>query len=168
VAETHVTHHHPTRAETPGFAEVYALVIGILLTAVGICGFFVEAGFDGNRHDSFLGLFEVNGWSNLIHLIAGILGLAAVKIGPRAYAAVFGIFWIVLALWGFYDDLGDEVVSGIPSSVGANWFHLALGALGIAAAAHGYFVQQGPRHDDHPPARGEASNQSPVAAWAQV
>ena len=53
------------------------------------------------------------------------------------------------ALWGFYDDLGDDVVSGIPSSVGANWFHLAVGALGIAAAAHGYFVQQGPRHDDH-------------------
>jgi hypothetical protein len=68
---------------------------------------------------------------------------------PRPYAAVFGIFWLALALWGFYEDLGDEVVSGIPSSVGADWFHLALGGLGIATAAHGYFVQQGARHDDH-------------------
>ncbi|MFL5874784.1 MAG: hypothetical protein ACJ76T_02660 [Solirubrobacteraceae bacterium] len=35
MAETHVTRHHPPRAETRGFAEVYALVFGILLTAVG-------------------------------------------------------------------------------------------------------------------------------------
>ena len=32
MAETQVTRHHPTRTETRGFAEVYALVSGILLT----------------------------------------------------------------------------------------------------------------------------------------
>jgi Domain of unknown function (DUF4383) len=149
VAETHVTHHHPTRAETRGFAEVYALVVGILLTVIGLAGFFADAHFDSTHQESFIGLFDVNGWANLIHLIAGVLGLVGWKLAPRPYAAVFGIFWVALALWGFYDDLGDDIVSGIPSSVGANWFHLALGALGIAAAAHGYFVQQGPRHDDH-------------------
>jgi hypothetical protein len=145
---SHVTHHHATRAETRGFAQLYALVIGGLLTVVGIAGFFVDAHFDSAHQKSFIGLFDVNGWANLIHLIGGLLGLAAVRLAPRAYAAIFGVFWIVLALWGFYDDLGDDMVSGIPSSVGANWFHLAIGALGIAAAAHGYFVQQGPRHDD--------------------
>src|SRR3954454_15123824 len=140
-------HHHPTRSETRGPAEFYALIIGGLLTIIGIAGFFVDAHFDSVHQKSFIGLFDVNGWANLIHLVAGLVGLAAVKLGPRAYSAVFGIFWIVLALWGFYDDLGDDMVSGIPSSVGANWFHLVIGILGIAAAAHGYFVQQGARHD---------------------
>ena len=154
MAETRVTHHHPTRAETRGFAEFYALVVGILLTVIGLAGFFADAHFDSAHQESFVGLFDVNGWANLIHLIAGVLGLVAWKLAPRPYAAVFGIFWVALALWGFYDDLGDEVVSGIPSSVGANWFHLAVGALGIAAAAHGYFVQQRPRHDDHSAATG--------------
>jgi len=47
MAETHVTHHHPTRAETRGFAEFYALVVGILLTVIGLAGFFADA----PRHD---------------------------------------------------------------------------------------------------------------------
>ena len=96
-----------------------------------------------------LGLWDVNGWFDLIHLIAGLLGLAAIKIAPRAYAAILGVFWVGYAIWGFYNDLGDDVVSGLPSSVGANWMHLAIGIVGIAAAAHGYFIQEGPRHDDH-------------------
>ena len=47
MADPQVTRHHPTRAETRGFAEVYALVFGILLTVIG--------------------LFEVNGWANPRH-----------------------------------------------------------------------------------------------------
>src|SRR4051794_15860301 len=82
MADPRVTRHHPTRAETRGFADVYALVLGILLTVIGLRGFFADAHFDATHQESFIGLFEVNGWANLIHLIAGILGLVAWKVAP--------------------------------------------------------------------------------------
>jgi len=67
MADPHVTRHHPTRAETRGFAEVYALVLGILLTVIGLAGFFADAHFDATHQESFIGLFEVNGWANPRH-----------------------------------------------------------------------------------------------------
>jgi hypothetical protein len=150
---TPITHHHPTPTETQNWAQWYALVFGVVLTVVGIGGFFADAHFDTVHHESFLGLWDVNGWLNVVHLAAGLLGLACAlspnRMHPRVYACVFGVIWIVLAIWGFYVDVGDQIVSGLPASVGANWFHLGTGLLGIAAAAHGMFIPQGPRHDDH-------------------
>ena len=149
MADDHVMHHHPTRTETRGLSVFYALFVGGFLTIIGIAGFFVDAHFDSVHQKGFLGLWDVNGWFDTVHLVAGLLGLLSVRLAPRAYAGILGVFWIVYAVWGFYNDLGDDVVSGLPSSVGANWLHLALGILGIAAAAHGYFVSDSPRHDDH-------------------
>src|SRR3954465_11945413 len=102
----HVMRHHPTRAETRGWSEHYALIVGGLLTIIGLSGFFVDARFDSVHQTGFLGLWDVNGWFDLIHLVAGLLGLLAYKIAPRPYAAILGVFWLVLAFWGFYNDLG--------------------------------------------------------------
>jgi len=128
-------------------------VFGGLLTVVGITGFLADAHFDSTHHSSFLGLWDVNGWSNLFHLVVGLVGLA-VAVSPnrlhvRWYAGVFGAVWLALAIWGFYETVGTEIVSGLPDTTGANIFHLILGLLGIAACAHGIFIPQGARHDDH-------------------
>jgi len=59
-------------------------------------------------------------------------------------------FWS--ELWdylGIAGDKGTEIVSGLPNTTGANIFHVILGLLGIAACAHGIFIPQGARHDDH-------------------
>jgi Domain of unknown function (DUF4383) len=128
-------------------------VFGGLLTVVGITGFLADAHFDSTHHSSFLGLWDVNGWYNLFHLVVGLIGLA-VAVSPnrlhvRWYAGIFGAIWFALAIWGFYETVGTEVVSGLPNTTGANIFHLILGLLGIAACAHGIFIPQGARHDDH-------------------
>jgi len=128
-------------------------VFGGLLTVVGITGFLADAHFDSTHHSSFLGLWDVNGWYNLFHLVVGLVGLA-VAVSPnrlhvRWYAGVFGAVWLALAIWGFYETVGTEIVSGLPNTTGANIFHVILGLLGIAACAHGIFIPQGARHDDH-------------------
>lgn len=128
-------------------------MFGGVLTVVGITGFLADAHFDSTHHSSFLGLWDVNGWYNLFHLVVGLIGLA-VAVSPnrlhvRWYAGVSGAVWLALAIWGFYETVGTEIVSGLPNTTGANIFHLILGLLGIAACAHGIFIPQGARHDDH-------------------
>ena len=41
--------------------------MGILLTVIGLAGFFADAHFDATHQESFIGLFEVNGWANPRH-----------------------------------------------------------------------------------------------------
>jgi hypothetical protein len=127
--------------------------LGTLLTVVGIAGFVADSHFDTTHHSSFLGLWDVNGWYNVFHLVAGLLGLAVAaspnRLHVRWYAGVFGVIWLALAIWGFYEAIGTEIVSGLPNTTGANIFHLVIGLLGILVCAHGMFIPQGPRHDDH-------------------
>src|SRR5215212_1514659 len=64
-------------------AQVYALTFGATLLLAGILGFFYTADFStgdattdpGNR-DALIGIFDVNGWHNVVHLASGLLGLA--------------------------------------------------------------------------------------------
>ena len=56
-------------------AQVYALVIGLTLVAAGIAGFFYNASFDtgdGLPRDAVLGILDVNGWHNVVHIVTGV------------------------------------------------------------------------------------------------
>ena len=60
-------------------AQVYALVIGLTLVVAGIVGFFYSASFstgDGTERDAVLGILDVNGWHNVVHILSGVAGLA--------------------------------------------------------------------------------------------
>ena len=56
-----------------------------------------------------LGILAVNGWHNIVHLVTGLLGLAAVGYAARAYALVLGLVYVVVAIWGF---TGPRAASG--------------------------------------------------------
>jgi hypothetical protein len=76
-------------------AEVYALVIGLTLVVAGIVGFFYTASFstgDSSERDAVLGILDVNGWHNLLHIASGAIGLfvAASYRGARIYASGSG------------------------------------------------------------------------------
>jgi hypothetical protein len=57
-------------------AQMYALVFGAVLLFAGIIGFFWEASFDGDARDGVLGILDVNGWHNLVHIASGLAGIA--------------------------------------------------------------------------------------------
>ena len=123
-----------TDARTP--AQWYTLIFGATLLLVGIIGFFADAGFDTGSDidgDKLLGIFEVSGIHNLIHIASGAVLLAASpkRASARLVAIGFGVVYLLVTIIGFIQ--GDNVVGLIPVNTADNFLHLAISALGIAA-----------------------------------
>lgn len=120
-------------------ARLYAGLIGATLLVAGIIGFFYSSSFGSpGERDAVLGILEVNGWHNLVHLASGALGLLAFASGPaasRTYALAFGAVYIVVAIWGFIIGSGESILGFIPINTEDNILHLILGVLGIGAYA---------------------------------
>jgi hypothetical protein len=119
-------------------AQVYALVIGLTLVAAGILGFFYSASFssgDGTERDAVLGILDVNGWHNVVHIATGAIGLfvAASYGGSRAYALGLGAVYLVVTALGFVAGDGEEIFNLIPVNTEDNVLHLLIGIAGIGA-----------------------------------
>jgi hypothetical protein len=126
-------------------AQWYCLLAGLALLLAGIFGFIADASFDtsttgdsdtaGNadgalQGDGFLG-FEVNGWHNVVHIVSGLLLLAAFRRRDLAktMALAFGLIYGVVTVIGLID--GNDILGFIPVNAADNILHLALSALGI-------------------------------------
>jgi hypothetical protein len=119
-------------------AQVFALVIGATLTVAGIVGFFYSASFstgDGTERDAVLGLLDVNGWHNLVHIASGAIGLlvGGSYVGSRAYALGLGVIYLAVTLLGFLAGNGDEIFNLIPVNTEDNFLHLLIGIAGVGA-----------------------------------
>jgi hypothetical protein len=119
-------------------AQVYALVIGLTLVAAGIAGFFYNASFstgDGTARDAVLGILDVNGWHNIVHIASGAIGLfvAGSYGGARAYALGLGAVYLLVTLLGFIAGDGEEIFNLIPVNTEDNFLHLLIGIAGIGA-----------------------------------
>jgi hypothetical protein len=119
-------------------AQVFALVIGATLTIAGIAGFFYSASFgsgDGTEREAVLGILDVNGWHNLVHIASGGVGLlvAGSYGGSRVYALGFGAVYLVVALLGFLAGDGDELFNLIPVNTEDNFLHLLIGLAGVGS-----------------------------------
>jgi hypothetical protein len=117
-------------------ARLYATVVGAVLTIAGIIGFFYSGSFGSpGTVDDMLGIFAVNGWGNVVHLVTGLLGLAAAGYAARTYALAVGLFYLVIAIWGFILGSGDSILSIVPVNTEDNVLHLVIGLVGLAAGA---------------------------------
>jgi len=115
-------------------AKLYATVVGTVLTIAGIVGFFYSASFGSpGEVDKVLGLLDVNGWHNVVHLVTGLLGLVAVGYAAREYALGLGLVYLVIAIWGFVIGSGESILGIVPVNSDDNVLHLILGVLGLAA-----------------------------------
>jgi hypothetical protein len=119
----------------PSPARLYASLAGAALVAFGIVGFFYSASFGspGNVEDAF-GIFAVNGWSNVLHVLTGVLGLFVAGYASRTYSLGLGAAYVGLALWGFALGADAAILGVVPVNGGIDLLHLMLGALGVAAA----------------------------------
>jgi hypothetical protein len=119
----------------PSPARLYATAVGAALVVFGIIGFFYSASF-GSPGDvkQIFGAFAVNGWDNVLHILAGVLGLIAADYASRRYALWLGAFFVGLALWGFTIGSAEAILGFLPVNAGDNLLHLLLGALGVLAA----------------------------------
>ncbi len=118
-------------------ARLYAGLVGATLVVAGIVGFFYSSDFGSPGDvDAVFGIFDVNGWHNVLHILTGVLGLLAFGASAHAarqYALAFGAVYIVVAIWGFIVGNGDAILSIIPVSTEDNVLHLLIGLAGLAA-----------------------------------
>jgi Domain of unknown function (DUF4383) len=117
-------------------ARLYAILVGGVLVIAGIIGFFYSSSFGGpGEVDDVFGILAVNGWHNVVHILTGLLGLAAAGYAARAYALGMGAVYVVIAIWGFIIGSGESLLGFIPVNTEDNVLHLILGLTGLAAGA---------------------------------
>jgi hypothetical protein len=118
-------------------AQLYALVFGATLVLAGILGWFYSASFGSpGEVDGVLGILDVNGWHNLVHIATGVLGLLALGYSAaRTYALGLGVVYVIVAIWGFVVGDGGTILSIIPVNTEDNVLHLLIGLAGLGAYA---------------------------------
>jgi hypothetical protein len=121
------------------FNRTFALVVGIVFILIGILGF-IPALVPGG---ALLGIFGVNAIHSIVHLLIGILGIAAVYTGrARLYNQVIGIVYLLLGVLGFIPALvpNGMLLGLVDINLADNFLHLVVGA---AMALVGFFVPAG-------------------------
>jgi hypothetical protein len=121
--------------------RIFALVLGI--------GFFTPTKSGGVQE--VFGLFDVDLVHNLIHVVSGILGIAAAFMGwSRTFNRTFGIIYVVLGLVGLIPALyfpsgafgqDNGLFLGLTHINAAD--HILHLVIGLAAVAVGFMM-----HDD--------------------
>jgi hypothetical protein len=118
-----------------------ALLVGILLFAVGILGFvpgitthYGDLSFAG--HDSgakLLGIFQTSILHNVVHLLFGLAGIAMARSweGARTFLIAGGTIYLVLFVYGLLAH-GSSGANFIPVNSADNVLHVALGVAMIA------------------------------------
>lgn len=105
-----------------------AWVFGIVLLAVGILGFVPGVTANG----MLLGIFEVDGLHNVIHLLSGIVAVLAAR-GSAAYARlyfkVFGVVYGLVTILGFVQ--GGSVLGLFMVNMADNVLHLVIAAAAL-------------------------------------
>lgn len=105
-----------------------ATVFGAVFVVVGILGFIPA--FTPNGH--LLGIFEVNGVHNMIHLLSGVAALVLSRThkNARLYFQVFGIVYGLVALLGVFS--GDNDLLGVVAHNVADIFlHIIIAATAL-------------------------------------
>jgi hypothetical protein len=106
-------------------ARTFALVLGVVLLLVGILGFVLVP-----DNGLLLGIFAVNPAHNAIHVLTGILGIAAAYGGwARTFCQAFGIVYLLVAVLGFVAvDANGMLLGLVHINMADNLLHLAIGA----------------------------------------
>jgi hypothetical protein len=125
--------------------ELAAAVVGMTFLLVGVLGFIpgVTKNFDaiefaGHKSGAeLLGIFQVSILHNVVHLLFGLLGLAAARSlgGARSFLIGGGLIYGVLWAYGMVVDKASDA-NFVPANHADDWLHfgLALGmvVLGVA------------------------------------
>lgn len=97
-------------------------LLGIVLLAVGIIGFFMNP----------ILFFSTNTVHNIVHIASGIVGIVAANSGyglSRGFLIVFGIVYAVVAILGWLNV--PFVVDLLNVNMADNYLHAAIAVVSI-------------------------------------
>ena len=128
-----------------------AFAVGAVFLAVGLLGFvpgittnYDHLTFAGHHSDAALvGVFNVSGVHNLVHLALGVAGIAVARTfnSARSYLIGGGVAYLVLFIYGRI--VHDSSANFVPVNDADNWLH-----LGLAVAMFALGAALGRRRDD--------------------
>jgi arginine exporter protein ArgO len=135
-----------TQTGTPSTTRSYsrpvqtvARLVGIVFLIVGIAGFipgltsnYDKLGAAGmSSMAMLLGIFQVSVLHNIVHLLFGIVGVAASRSAgaSKRFLIIGGIVYAVLWLYGLVIDQSSSA-NFVPLNTADNWLHFVL-AVGM-------------------------------------
>ncbi len=133
---------HTTGSRTVQPIQIAAIAAGAVFLLVGILGFLPgvtsnvgRIGFIGHESEAeLLGVFRVNILHNIVHLLFGVVGLAAARTvaWSKSFLLYGGVIYLALWLYGLVIDLGTAA-NFVSLNTADNWLHFSLGIAMIAA-----------------------------------
>ena len=105
------------------------LLFGAVFLLLGILGFIPVVAPGG----MLLGLFHINTAHNLVHLVTGVLGVAAGLAGTQAaklYFEIFGVVYACIAFLGFaygYNPLFGFLANNLADA----WLHVLTAVIAL-------------------------------------
>lgn len=130
-----------TAGRTTSPLQKVAATVGVVFVLVGIAGFipgltthYDQLSFAGPESMALLlGVFMVSTLHNIVHLLFGVIGLAAARswAASRAYLIGGGAIYLVLWVYGLVIDQTSSA-NFVPVNTADNWLHLGLGVAMIA------------------------------------
>lgn len=140
-----------THARRFGPAGTFAMATGVVFLLVGVLGCLpvVTTDFDKLHlagHESgaeLLGIFQVSVLHNVVHLLFGLVGIAAARQARSAIAYLIGGGAVYFGLWiyGLVIDR-NEAENFVPVNDADNWLHLVLA---VAMVAMGFVARRAHR-----------------------
>lgn len=116
-------------------SQRFALLAGLVYVGVGIVGFAVTGfgNFVGVSNDALLGIFYLNPFHNVVHIIVGALWLFGALVlsreGTEGLNIAIGGFYVLAAVLGFLGYL--DLVNVKPAFDPDNFLHLVSGAVAL-------------------------------------
>lgn len=115
-------------------AQMFAVVAGVVLTVLGIVSLVVNASFStgSSLTAEHLVFFDVNGWSGVLYLVAGLVMLmsATDAARTRTVAVVSGGMFLALTVWSLFDG---SILGLLPVNDPTAILYAALGVIGLTA-----------------------------------
>jgi hypothetical protein len=115
-------------------AQTWAKLIGATLVVAGIVGFFYSSAFGSpGKVDGVLGILDVNGWHNVVHIASGLLGLAMSRSysAARLYCLLLAGAYTVVAIWGFVVGDGGTILGFLPVNTEDNVLHTVIAVVSL-------------------------------------
>jgi hypothetical protein len=94
-----------------------AVIFGVIFVVAGVLGWVPPL----NPGGKLLGIFDVNGAHNVVHLATGIIGIIVGMMSEKAsktYFQIFGVVYALVAVLGFF--MGNQPLLGIVSNNAAD------------------------------------------------
>ena len=116
-------------------AQIWARLIGTVLVVAGVLGFLYSSSFGSpGDTDAVLGILDVNGFHNLVHIATGALGLlmAGSYSGARLYCFLLAAAYAAVAIWGFVLGDGGAILSIVPVNTEDNVLHTGIAIVSLA------------------------------------